>query len=132
MYSFEQIADILDNIVDSLPQEILTGLSGIYLDHQIKHNDKIPSDNYYVMGEYIVSPPLDPRVELHYGSIVAVHDRLCLSDMQRKLHHIVLHELRHHLETRAGCDDLVKIDNEYVKNALAKISEKEEQNAQSQ
>ena len=123
MYTFERIAEILDDMVDALPQDVLKDLSGVYLDHQVKHNEKIPSDSYYVMGEYVVDPYLGKRIELHYGSIEAVHGNLVLTDMQNELHRILMHELRHHLETLAGCDDLMKADDEYVRDALARLNQ---------
>ena len=126
MYTFDQIAEILDDIVDALPEKLLRGLTGIYLNEGTKHNDKIPSNKYYVMGQYIVEPQLGKRIELYYGSIIAVHGGQTLSELCAELHKIVKHELQHHVETLAGCDDLVKQDDEYVRNALETLKQTKE------
>lgn len=105
-------------MVDALPTDLIKGLQGIYLTPETKHNEKIPSDNYYVMGCFIKDPYLGHRIELYYGSIMALHANLDMSSLCNELHKILTHELRHHVETKAGCADLVKDDDEYVQNAL--------------
>ena len=54
---FDEVAQILDNIVDNdFPEEMYRGLTGgIYLVPEEKHNARIPSNRYYVLGEYRLS-----------------------------------------------------------------------------
>lgn len=122
MYDFEYIANMLDDIVDNMPDEILKELNGIFLVDQIKHNPKIPSENYYVMGEFCNSN-LGHSIDLYYGSIIRIYGHLPPDELKIRLKEIVKHELRHHLETLAGCDDLVRLDNIYVQNALKKLND---------
>ena len=124
MYTFDEVADILDDLVDALPDELLKDLTGIYLEPDVKHNDKIPSDDYYVMGTYHRTPYLGNSISIYYGSIMAMYanvDRLTLTD---KLRCVLDHELRHHVEALAGCDDLIVEDNVYVRNAIENLKNK--------
>ena len=120
-YSFDDIANMLDDIVDSIPDDLLNNLNGIYLVDETRHNPKIPSDNYYIMGDFTHSPYLGHSINIYYGSVVAMHDNLSKDAMNEKLKEIVHHELRHHMETQAGCDDLVRLDELFVKQALKSI-----------
>lgn len=122
-YSFDNIANMLDDIVDNMPDAVLDGLHGIYLIDEIKHNPKIPSGKYYVMGEFCHDFVLGHSVNLYYGSIMAIYKTLPEQELKRKLREILQHELRHHMETLAGCDDLVRLDNAYIKNALNSMQE---------
>lgn len=121
MYTFEQIAEILDDIVDTIPDVLLEKLNGIYLEPDTKHNDKIPSDSYYVMGTFFNEGYLGHRIEIYYGSIMAMYGSADIETLTTELRHIVSHELRHHVETLAGCDDLVKEDDEFIERALEKL-----------
>lgn len=121
MYSFEQIADYLDDIVDRIPQLYMNRLQGIYLSPDTVHNEKIPSDSYYVAGRYIVDPPLPPRIELYYGSIAALYNYVDEPTIRQELRRIVYHELQHHVETEAGDVTLVLEDQRYVQSALKQL-----------
>ena len=113
-YDFEDIATILDDIVDEMPDELLKDLNGIYLLNETKHNPKIPSEKYYVMGEFCHDYILGHSINLYYGSIMALYKYTPEPILKQKLREILQHELRHHMETLAGCDDLVRLDNIYV------------------
>lgn len=125
-YDFEAIATILDDIVDSLPQELLNDLNGIYLEPELKHNDKIPSEQYYVLGTYFQRPYLGSWIELYYGSIVKLYGFADRTTLINELTKVVKHEIRHHIETKAGCDDLIKSDDEFVAQALEKLKQEKE------
>lgn len=120
--SFEEVASILDEIVDSLPNELYEHLNGgIYLMPDTKHNAKIPSNRYYVLGEYHNSHTLGKIIFIYYGSFIAVHGTATREQARQLLTQTVKHELRHHMEGLAGCRDLEVEDEEFVKSALRRI-----------
>lgn len=127
-YTFEQIAEYLDDIVDDIPTKYLTGLQGIYLCPDTVHNDKIPSEQYYVMGRYIIEPPLQPRIEIYYGSIMQLYQYVDEQHMKTSLQNVVQHELQHHVETRAGDESLVLEDEDFVAHANACIAQNQSNN----
>lgn len=125
-YTFDAVASMLDLIVDEIPDQLLQGLDGVFLVDGEKHNEKIPSENYYVMGQFHHGEGTRPVIDLYYGSIIAVHGNLETRDLMTELRKIVRHELRHHMETLAGCDDLVRLDEMYVRDALEKLGPAEQ------
>ena len=67
---FDEVAQILDNIVDNdFPEEMYHGLTGgIYLVPEEKHNARIPSNRYYVLGEYRRNRIMGNCIFVYYGS----------------------------------------------------------------
>lgn len=98
----------------SLPSDITRGLNGgVYLLPDIKHNDRIPSSDYYVMGEYCVCPAMGRSIFLYYGSFMALYVDAGVEEMEAQLRHTVLHEFRHHVEGLAG-DRSLEIEDERI------------------
>lgn len=120
MYDFEYVALMLDDIVDKIPPELLNGLTGVYLCPETKPSPKIPDGTHYVMGEFIRNET-GHSINIYFGSVMKVHGTLPHTDLADQLEKILRHELRHHVETLAGCDDLAREDDAYVKSALEKL-----------
>ena len=118
--SFETVAELLDDIVDNdFPHQYYAGLNGgIYLVPEEKHNPRIPSDNYYVLGEYCRSPVLGRCIYVYYGSFVKLYPHISTERARKILKETIAHELQHHLEGRAGNRDLEIEDEKYVQRAL--------------
>jgi len=114
---------MLDDIVDSLPKYVTKGLNGgIYLVPEVKPHPQLPFPQYLVMGQYRFDPVLGASIVVFYDSIMAKYLDASTDKMKAALKEIVLHEFRHHMETRAGCRDLADEDAMYV--AQAKAAEK--------
>lgn len=122
MHTFEQVAAMLDDIVDSLPEPIVRGLNGgVYLLPDTVRSRKIPDPGYYTLGEYFVDRVTGRMVYLYYGSIMALCKDCTTEELRRELERVVKHELRHHVENLAGARDLEVEDEEYVRAALRKL-----------
>ena len=110
MLTFDETAALLDDIVDTLPPELTEGLTGgIYLVPAPKPHPILPFPRYMVMGEYIF---------VYYGSIIAAHPDTDVAEMRNILRDIVQHELRHHVEGKAGSNALEIEDANFVQAAL--------------
>lgn len=118
--TFEDIASILDDIVDNdFPREYYRGLNGgIYLVPEEKHNPKIPSKHYFVLGEYRRSPIYGRSIYVFYGSFVQLYRHVSKTQARVLLKRVIAHELQHHLEGLAGECDLEIEDERYVQHAL--------------
>ncbi len=104
MYTFDEVAKLLDDIIGKIPIEFLESLNGgIYLLPDFKHNKKIPSDNYWVLGEYCYSPVLGSKIYIYYGSF-------------------------HHIERLAGYCDLELADEQFVEKALEQLNVRKDNN----
>lgn len=119
MLTFNETAALLDDIVDTLPPELTEGLTGgIYLVPEPKPHSVLPFPKYMVMGEYINQHQLGSRIFVYYGSVIAVHPDVDVAQMHNILRDIVKHELRHHVEGKAGSKALEVEDANFVQAAL--------------
>lgn len=120
---FDEVAQILDNIVDGdFPEAVYSGLTGgIYLLPDEKHNARIPSNNYYVLGEYCHSRSMGDCIYIYYGSFRKLYPKVSREQAIAILHGILAHELRHHMEGRAGERGLEIEDENFVQQALRRL-----------
>ena len=127
MHTFDEVAEMLDDITEIIPAELLESLNGgIYLLPDSKHNNNIPSDHYWVLGEYCYSPVLGSKIYIYYGSFMALYIDADSAEIKSHLKHTLLHELRHHIERLAGYCDLELEDEQFVKNALKELDVKKD------
>lgn len=105
--SLTKFQEMLEEIIDEIPSEFFTDLSGgIVLQDQIKfHAESKPNQPLCIMGEYHRSV-LGSQIKIYYGSFKRVHKNIELQDLYEKLRQTVIHEFTHHLEHRAGLKDL--------------------------
>ncbi len=129
MYTFDEVAKLLDDIIGKIPIEFLESLNGgIYLLPDFKHNKKIPRDNYWVLGEYCYSPVLGSKIYIYYGSFMALYVDTDIKTIREQLRSTVLHELRHHIERLAGYCDLELADEQFVEKALEQLNVRKDNN----
>ena len=117
MYTFDEVAKLLDDIIGKIPIEFLESL-----------NKKIPSDNYWVLGEYCYSPVLGSKIYIYYGSFMALYVDTDIKTIREQLRSTVLHELRHHIERLAGYCDLELADEQFVEKALEQLNVRKDNN----
>ncbi len=118
MYSFEECGEMLDEIADSVPFELYRELSGgLRIVPQSKLHPKAVNNDLYILGEYHRSS-IGKYIVFYYGSIVRIYGRLPREQFYEKLRQIFAHELRHHNEYLAGCDDLILYDNRHIGDYL--------------
>ncbi len=118
MVTFEECAEILDEIADSMPYELYRELNcGISLLPQLKVHPIALHNDLFIMGEYIRNN-LGNAIVFYYGSIVRVYGKVSNERLKQELARILRHELRHHNEHLAGCDDLGILDDEQIVDYL--------------
>ena len=118
MYAFEEIAQMLDEIADAMPYELYRDLNGgISLLPQVKYHPQALRNDLYILGEYIRNS-LGNAIVFYYGSIVRVYGKVSNERLKQELARILRHELRHHNEHLAGCDDLGILDDEQIVDYL--------------
>ena len=118
MVTFEECAEMLDEIADSMPYELYRELNcGISLLPQLKVHPIALHNDLFIMGEYIRNN-LGNAIVFYYGSIVRVYGKVSNERLKQELARILRHELRHHNEHLAGCDDLGILDDEQIVDYL--------------
>ena len=105
---FEEMAEILDDAVDALPEPYFNGLNGgVLFSRDAVHDEEF--DELYVLGHYRVMGTVR-TIELYYGSFMALYGYESHAEITERLKETLYHELTHHLETLAGENDLVLED----------------------
>lgn len=118
MITFDECGAMLDEIADSMPYELYRDLNGgISLLPQLKVHPKALNNDLFILGEYIRNS-LGNAIVFYYGSISRVYGQLSKEELYKQLVRILHHEVRHHNEYLAGCDDLCVYDKEQIDRYL--------------
>lgn len=110
--TFDQVAEMLDEIVDSFPPPLFEELNGgVNLLDEARPNEEIP--RLYTLGEYCHNY-LGRYINLFYGSFSAMAEleQWTLEEWREQLRKTFSHELTHHMEGRAGLHALEDQDAE--------------------
>ena len=113
---FEEFSDRAREIVAAVPREFLGGVTGVDVDRAIRKDRAIP--DYYILGECgddevaaLTEPEaLRSRIRLFHGSFREIARTEAEFDWDGELIETILHEIRHHIEDRAGILDLRRED----------------------
>lgn len=114
--SFAEFRDRLGEMLDELPAVLLEDLNGgVIAEPAAKADERHPG--LVILGQYHRDPVLGRLVVLYYGSFAYLYGndrRRWLEEMRRTLRH----EIRHHVEGRAGIRDLEREDRESIRRFL--------------
>ena len=106
MLTYEQAGDMLDDLVDELPEEIFKNLNGgvSFVDEDVRDDD-----GRYTLGMYF-HDKMGRHIELYYGSFVELYGDMDDETFRRRLKSTLHHELTHHIENQAGDRSLERWD----------------------
>ena len=102
MYAIDDVANMLDDIVDEIPLELFKDLNGgiILLEECKSHPESI--GNLFVLGEYHNRWGMGRYICIYYGSFMQIYRHLRPDALRERLKETLLHEFTHHLESLAG------------------------------
>lgn len=107
MVDLETFEEMANRLYDEIPPALLEGLNGGIVISEEAHQDDPDLPDVYIMGEYIDDPyGLGNYIVLYYGSFVQVLGDEPPEVWEEELWETMIHELRHHIELRAGVEDL--------------------------
>jgi hypothetical protein len=109
---FELFSRSAERCFAGIPPEFVRGITGVHVHRGAKVHPEMA--DYYTLGECgddeaaaLTDPEaLLSRIHLYYGSFRAIAAREPGFDWEEELRETILHEVRHHLEDRAGIPDL--------------------------
>lgn len=113
--SFDQVADMLDEMAESFPPVFFEGLNGgILLQEEEKQDSLFPEGEMFFMGEYVQDEYLGRFINLYYGSFLASARNEDWSEetWQEELYTTLAHEFTHHVESLANAHRLDDQDEE--------------------
>ena len=117
MVTFDEVAAMLDEIADGLPEVFFKDLNGgVYLLPESKmHKESRKNQPLYILGEFTCQGIAGKCIYLYYGSFMEVYPHLAGSELKKELKDVLIHEFTHHLELLAGQNDLVIKDENKMK-----------------
>ncbi len=120
--TYELFIEMADRLWEEIPSEYKQGLHGIHVFEYLKPDPEEPGllrlgeyhDPGYpsVLGGYA---GIGRHIALFYGSFRALADEDPHFDWEGEIWETLVHELRHHLESLAWRDDLVREDIENLR-----------------
>ena len=120
MFTIDETNDMLDEIVDTLPEPLFRELSGgVIILPQLKIHSKAVDNDLYIMGEYSRSS-IGTLIKIYYGSFARIYGNASRAVYYEQLRRVLVHELRHHNETLAGYRDLILYDEDQIAEYLQK------------
>lgn len=114
---FESFATLLEEMVAEVPDEFMRDLQGVHVLPEAVREEGL--EDVYRMGEYLDPGPADflgageglgRHVAIYHGSFVAIAEMDPDFDWEEEAWETLTHELRHHVESLAGEDFLVQLD----------------------
>lgn len=116
--NLEDFTALAHQLVDEVPARLTRDLNGGFLVMPETRRD----GDFYIMGEYIEEGYLGCFIVFYYGSFAALFGDEDRDVWVEELRETVWHELRHHLESLAGVDDLAV---EELEELMRYLEEKE-------
>lgn len=118
MISYEECGAMLDEIADELPVELYRELNGgILLDRGFRMHPCAVNNDLYILGVY-VRDNLGKRIIIYYESFMRVFKNASKEELFKHLKTTLRHEVLHHNEFLAGCNDLVFYDDKRIEEYL--------------
>lgn len=113
-YNIDDVYQILSDIVDETDQDLFDGLNGgVVLNEEIKYHDESINNDLVVLGQYKRFGVVK-QIVIYYGSITNLYPHFNKEQLKIRLKELLDHELRHHIEYKAGVDDLVVEDRIFI------------------
>ncbi len=118
MVTFDECAEMLDEIADSMPVELYRELNGgMSLVAGTKLHPKAVNEDLFILGEYKRNS-IGKYIVFYFGSINRVFGNLSRAEYYNSLKKLLSHEVRHHNEFLAGVDDLIVFDKQQLDSYL--------------
>lgn len=118
MITFDECGEMLDEIADSMPQQLYRELNGgIVLQPNARLHPCAVNNDLYILGVY-VHDNLGRYIVIYYGSFVKVLSNKPKAEYYSLLSKTLKHEVLHHNEFLAGCNDLVLYDDKHIEQYL--------------
>lgn len=111
----EDFTALAHELVDEVPARLTRDLNGGFVVMpEVKRDGE-----FYVMGEYVEEGYLGCFIVFYYGSFAALFADAEKAVWVDELRETIWHELRHHLESLAGVDDLAVEELQELERYLA-------------
>lgn len=117
--SLDEFTRIVRDLVDDLPPSFFDGLNGLVQIHpEVSYHPEARDKDLCIMGQY-VRDKLGRRIDLYYGSFRIIYRGWSGPALRDRINEVLVHEFRHHLESRADLRDLEIEDQAFLQSYRA-------------
>ncbi len=108
MITLDRFEELAEKAIADVPEEFFEHLNGgiVIVDRVKYHENSVPEQPLYVMGEYTYNRMMGRHILLYYGSFMKIYGDIDETAAVPVIRATILHEFTHHLESLSGEKDL--------------------------
>lgn len=119
---YERFQEILQEEAEKIPEKFYEDLNGgVIISEETKLSPYARNNDLFIAGQYLRSHQMGKQIVIYYGSMMHLFGHLDEEGMRKEIAGVLRHELKHHIETRAGLRTLEEWDRQqlarYCRNA---------------
>lgn len=104
---YDRFQEILQEEAEKIPEKFYEGLNGgVIISEETKLSPYAQNNDLYIAGQYLHSYQMGKQIVIYYGSMMRLFGYLDDEGMRREIARVLRHELKHHIEGRAGIRSL--------------------------
>lgn len=116
---YDRFQEILQEEAEKIPEKFYEGLNGgVIISDETKLSPYAKNHDLYIAGQYLRSHQMGNQIVIYYGSMMRLFGYMDESGMRHEIARVLRHELKHHIEGRAGLRSLEKWDEEQIAGYL--------------
>lgn len=116
---YDRFQEILQEEAEKIPEKFYEGLNGgVIISDETKLSPYAKNHDLYIAGQYLRSHQMGNQIVIYYGSMMRLFGYMDESGMRHEIARVLRHELKHHIEGRAGLQSLEKWDKEQIAGYL--------------
>lgn len=116
---YDRFQEILQEEAEKIPEKFFDELNGgVIISEETKLSPYARKNDLYIAGQYLRSYQMGKQIVIYYGSMMRLFGHLDEDGMRREIARVLRHELKHHIEARAGLRSLEKWDEEQIAGYL--------------
>lgn len=130
MIDIDRFEELADKLTCELPEIFFRDLNGgVNILEYIKVHPQSTADApMFILGEYHYTHETGRSIFIYYGSFMRMYPDASEETLKKRLQSTLRHEFRHHLESLAGDNTLMRKDRAILDRYLGKEEEKESKN----
>lgn len=116
---YDRFQEILQEEAEKIPEKFFDELNGgVIISEETKLSPYAKNNDLYIAGQYLKSYQMGKQIVIYYGSMMRLFGHLDEEGMRREIARVLRHELKHHIEGRAGLHSLEKWDERQIASYL--------------
>ena len=118
---YERFQEILQEEAEKIPEKFYDGLNGgVIISMETKYSPYARERELLIAGQYLKSHQMGKQIVIYYGSMMHLFGGCSEEQMRSHIAEVLRHELKHHIEDRAGLHSLEDWDRKQIASYLSR------------